>query len=264
MNYPYNSTAKLSSHFSISEFRCKCGKKHDTILSTELTVKLELLYAALNCSKIIVNSGYRCANHDKAVGGNGYGQHTKGTAADIKCYDKSGKIINTKMVACRAQDIGFRGIGNIDKSYTAIHVDVRGGGKWYGDEAVKGGTANSVTNDYYTYYGISGPDTTQSTSQDVVKALQTALNASGGKLTVDGIVGSKTLAECRKHSVAKNAKGELVKWVQNRLNSLSFNCGVVDGIAGEKTMQAIYTWQRQNGLGIGYLGGGDWDKLVKG
>ncbi len=33
-------------------------------------------------------------------------------------------------------------------------MDVRTSNIWYGDEAVPGGTAHSITNNYYNYYGI--------------------------------------------------------------------------------------------------------------
>lgn len=98
---------QLTEHFNAREFRCKCGKSHDFLISDELVSKLEQLYAALDCGKIIVNSGYRCPEHDKAVGGTSTGQHTKGTAADVVCYDKSGNIISAKTVCCNAQDLGF-------------------------------------------------------------------------------------------------------------------------------------------------------------
>ena len=155
MKYDYNDETQLSAHFNVREFRCKCGKTHDTEINPNLVTNLEKLYRALSCSKIIVTSGYRCPDHDKAVGGNGTGQHTKGNAADIICYGQGGNIISTKKVACKAQDIGFRGIGNIDSTYTAIHVDVRTGAKWYGDEAVRGGTSGSVTDDFYRYYAVT-------------------------------------------------------------------------------------------------------------
>lgn len=112
--------------------------------------KLEKLYAALNCSKIIVTSGFRCVTHDKTVGGSGTGQHTKGNAADICCYGQDGQPISSKTVCCKAQDIGFRGIANINTSYQYTHVDVRTGYKWYGDE-VHGN--NTVTDDFYKYFG---------------------------------------------------------------------------------------------------------------
>lgn len=55
-----------------------------------------------------------------------------GNAADIVCYGADGKIISTKKVACEAQEVGFGGIGNIDSTYTAIHVDVRTGRRHFG------------------------------------------------------------------------------------------------------------------------------------
>ena len=143
---------QLTEHFNAREFRCKCGKSHDFLISDELVSKLEQLYAALDCGKIIVNSGYRCPEHDKAVGGTSTGQHTKGTAADVVCYDKSGSVISAKTVCCKAQDLGFSGIANITSAYTSVHLDVRIGAKWYGDET-KG--TNTVTNDFYSYFGIA-------------------------------------------------------------------------------------------------------------
>lgn len=116
---------QLTEHFNAREFRCKCGKSHDFLISDELVSKLEQLYAALDCGKIIVNSGYRCPEHDKAVGGTSTGQHTKGTAADVVCYDKSGSVISAKTVCCKAQDLGFSGIANITSAYTSVHLDVR-------------------------------------------------------------------------------------------------------------------------------------------
>lgn len=52
--YLFDDKTQLSAHFNVSEFRCKCGKAHDTLLADELVNKLEQLYSALNCSKIIV------------------------------------------------------------------------------------------------------------------------------------------------------------------------------------------------------------------
>ena len=148
--YEFNDTTQLSPHFNISEFRCKCGKEHETLNNPELIEKLEKLYAALNCSKIIVTSGYRCVTHDKNVGGSGTGQHTIGNAADICCYGQDGQPISSKVVCCKAQDIGFRGIANITAAYIYTHVDVREKGKWYGDEVHGNST---VTDDFYKYFG---------------------------------------------------------------------------------------------------------------
>ena len=150
--YESGDKSQLSQHFNVQEFRCKCGKEHEILIAEELITNLEKLYSALNCSKIIVTSGYRCTAHDKNVGGSGSGQHTKGNAADICCYGQDGQPISSKTVCCMTQDIGFGGIANINEKYIYTHVDVRTGTKWYGDE-IKGNS--TVTSDFYQYFGIS-------------------------------------------------------------------------------------------------------------
>lgn len=178
--YSNGESTQLSKHFNVREFRCKCGKIHDIKIDSDLIDKLERLFDKLNCSKIIVNSGYRCENHDKNVGGNGKGQHTKGTASDIVCYDKSDNIIPSTKVCCVAQDVGFNGIANIDSSYTATHVDTRTNGKWYGDESVEGGTTSSVCTDFYQHFGIKK---------------ETAKRTKDVTLSVDGVTYSGKLTE---------------------------------------------------------------------
>ena len=150
MKYQYSDSVQITPHFNSCEFRCKCGKEHEFSVSDELVQKLEQLYAALNCSKIIVTSGFRCSAHDKAVKGSGTGQHTLGNAADICCYGQDGQPISSKVVCYKAQDIGFRGIANITAAYQYTHVDVRPNGKWYGDEVHGNST---VTDDFYKYFG---------------------------------------------------------------------------------------------------------------
>lgn len=127
--YAYEDNPQLSPHFCAREFRCKCSSPHTFQVSEQLISMLEQLYAALDCGKIIVSSGYRCAAHDK-----------------------SGSVISAKTVCCKAQDLGFGGIANITGAYTSVHLDVRTGAKWYGDET-KG--TNTVTSDFYRYFGIA-------------------------------------------------------------------------------------------------------------
>ena len=210
--YKYNDNIKLSEHFNSKEFRCKCGKSHTYKINSELVNKLEQLRSALNCSKIVLTSGYRCSTHDKNVGGTGKGQHTLGNACDCVLYDKNGVVIDTKLVSCKAQDLGFKGIANITKEYKYIHLDVRPSGQYFGNEIY--GTY-SVTNDFYKYYGI--PREEKQTYQGVfptlpsrgyfkrgdkgqqVKYLQMFLNwSNGSNLNVDGILGTNTLTEVKR------------------------------------------------------------------
>lgn len=186
--YKCSDETQLTEHFNVREFRCKCGGYHDIQIDEVLVQRLEQLFAALKCSKIIVNSGYRCPMNDKNIGGNGYGQHTIGKAADIVCYDKDGKIISSRIVCCAAQDIGFGGIANIDSTYTATHVDVRTSLKWFGDETVT--TAYSVTDNFYGYWGLSKADV-YSGSSDEKKTVPVVLTVGG--VTYEGSMSVKSV-----------------------------------------------------------------------
>ena len=152
LTYKFDDQTQLSPHFNAREFRCQCGKTHETLIASKLVDKLEQLYSTLNCSKIIVTSGYRCPEHDKAVGGTSSGQHTKGAAADVCCYGQDGQPISSKTVCCKAQDLGFGGIANITSSYQYTHLDVRTGYRWLGDETKGNGT---ITDDFYKYFGLT-------------------------------------------------------------------------------------------------------------
>lgn len=165
LTYKFDDQTQLSPHFNAREFRCQCGKTHEILIASKLVDKLEALYTALNCSKIIVTSGYRCPEHDKAVGGTSSGQHTKGTAADVCCYRQDGQPISSKTVCCKAQDLGFTGIANITSSYQYTHLDVRTSGKWYGDEVYGNGT---VTDDFYKYFGM---EKSESETKNLLKGI---------------------------------------------------------------------------------------------
>ncbi len=171
--YDFNDSTQLSPHFNVREFRCKCGKNHETLISDELIQKLEMLYDSLNCSKIIVTSGYRCEQHDKNVGGSGTGQHTLGNAADICCYGQDGQPISSKIVCCKAQDIGFSGIANITAAYIYTHVDVRPNSKWYGDEVHGNST---VTDDFYKYFGMDGTDNKERDKMNGMKGIDVSVH----------------------------------------------------------------------------------------
>lgn len=66
-----------------------------------------------------------------------------------------------------------------------------------------------------------------------------------------------------KNKLSLNERATLAKLVQERLNSLGYNAGSVDGIVGPQTYSVINKFQKANGLGVGYLGGADWYYLIK-
>lgn len=152
---------KISNHFHSTEFRCKCGCGVIKI-DENLVNKLESIYTKLNASKCIISSGYRCSKHDKRVGGSGYGQHTKGLAADCIYYDKEGKIIPSKYVICVAYDLGqLNGIAKINDNYS--HLDNRSSGTYRGDETV---SFNSVWTNPYSYFRVSRSEIEKYTGEE--------------------------------------------------------------------------------------------------
>lgn len=288
-SYPYNANVQLTPHFNVSEFRCKCGKTHNIYVSEELVNMLESIFQKMNCPKAIISSGYRCAYWDRQVGGSGSGPHVDGMAADIIFYDKTGKPINTRLISCLAQDMGFKGIANITSNYDYIHLDMKG--RIYRGNEIYG--YNTVTNDFYSYYGVtraqiqaltanSTTNTTPTPSTTVnskdkntdnfvysnkydakIKELQQIFVNKGYSLAVDGYAGPKTYEVCKKFTIEKGDNGPLTRWVQERLNAMGYNCGLADGKAGVNTMNGIKAFQKANGLGQGYLGGTDWYYLIK-
>ena len=79
---------RLSKHFNLREFSCKCSRKCKykgvTPVSSELVAVLELLRERAKCP-IKINCALRCPTHNRDVGGAMHSQHLYGTAADVRC-----------------------------------------------------------------------------------------------------------------------------------------------------------------------------------
>ena len=154
-SFKHGDSTKLTAHFAVNEFQCKCGKGHDFQLDDELVEKLEQFFTVVpklygvKVKTINVSSGFRCTQHDKNVGGSGTGQHTLGKAADYTIILEDGSTLVSWKVCIAAQEIGFPGIARINDTHT--HSDVRDVGKWYGDETKGNG---SVTDDFYKYFNM--------------------------------------------------------------------------------------------------------------
>lgn len=114
-----NNRGTASAHFSFREFACKCGGKHSDcvriyILASHIR-RLEIYRAKIG-RPVVVVSGYRCAPHNKAVGGASSSQHMFGTATDISgCW---------KIFAVNALHL-FSGLGYQSSTGNVVHVDSR-------------------------------------------------------------------------------------------------------------------------------------------
>ncbi|KAF1086291.1 Zinc D-Ala-D-Ala carboxypeptidase precursor [Sporotomaculum syntrophicum] len=115
---------RLSPHFTETEFACRCCGL--VRANPRLVHLLEQLREQLGNKPVVVSSAYRCAAHNRAVGGARQSQHLLGNAADIAVTG-----VAPREVAAAAEKISFAGVGRY-AGFT--HVDVRLGGKarWVG------------------------------------------------------------------------------------------------------------------------------------
>lgn len=93
-----------------------------------------------------------------------------------------------------------------------------------------------------------------------IKDVQKAINAK-----VDGIAGSETLSKTVTVSAEKNRTHAVVRHIQQYLNALGYDCGVVDGIAGAKFKKAVVKYQKAKGCiadGEVTAKGKTWQKLL--
>jgi uncharacterized protein YcbK (DUF882 family) len=106
----------ISPHFNLSEFACPCCNL--VMLHPKLLAKLVELRNTLE-RPVYINSGYRCFEYNRKVGGVVNSYHCIGLAADIKVKD-----INLITLLEICENIDFAGIGLYEKK-NFLHLDVR-------------------------------------------------------------------------------------------------------------------------------------------
>lgn len=105
-------------NFKRSEFECHCGCGK-SLVSRKLLYLLQCIRDDVGF-RMDVNSGYRCIDHNKAVGGGTNSQHLYGMAADIKINSTNQR----DALVSSAESYGFGGIGIYP---TFVHLDIRNG-----------------------------------------------------------------------------------------------------------------------------------------
>ncbi len=107
-----------SPHFSEKELACPhCGVNG---CQQALVDALEAFRAAVGMP-VIIDSAYRCPEHNAAVGGALSSQHLFGLAADIRVNGKSAADLESIARAIPA----IKGIGRSTPPMTYLHIDVR-------------------------------------------------------------------------------------------------------------------------------------------
>ena len=235
----------LSTNFKVNEFACKGKGCCSTVLiDSKLVEYLQKIRDHFG-KPVTINSGYRCAKHNKAVGGVSSSKHTQGMAADIVVKD-----VAPKEVAKYAESIGVLGIGLYEtaKDGYFVHIDTRTSkGFWYGQAQAKRTTFGGAV----------------SKSNAKVKEWQKAAIADGFTFAsgADGIWGKECVAVAQKAICKKQLIGyknkNLTKIIQKAVGV------TVDGKFGNVTKAAVKKWQGLMGLTAdGAVGLNTWKKIL--
>lgn len=119
----------LSEHFKKKEFACKCGcglGLKDGDINPKLVEALEDVRTHF-CKPVVINSGLRCDDHNKKVGGAKASRHLLGTAADIRIAGVSPNDVHAYLNEKYTDKYG------VGKYRTFTHIDVRANkARWKG------------------------------------------------------------------------------------------------------------------------------------
>ena len=212
-SYLRGSKSKVADNFTVREFECKCGKCKTTLIDSKLVTYLQLIRNHFG-KPVVITSGYRCATHNKAVGGAVKSNHMLGKAADIIIAG-----VEPKEVAKYAESIGVKGIG-VYKTFT--HIDTRANKYfWYDGGASNVSTftpSNSLTNSGVATVSkitVSLPTLREGNKNKYVGILQALLG-----IEVTGSFDKDTLAAVKDYQKQKGLD--------------------MDGVVGAKTWQALF------------------------
>lgn len=215
-------------NFKKAEFKCPCGKcnGYGDGIASSLLVTLQKLRDKYG--KLQITSGYRCASHNKAVGGSTNSKHTKGQAADfyLDGFNSQSKRVDmvNELKKTEYYNYSYTNVnGNHPNMGNVVHIDTK-----------------LVDPDEDTAY------------KTFVKDLQEAIRAN-----VDGIAGSETLSKTPTISTGTGWNHKAVRPLQVYLQSLGYDLGScgVDGQFGKDMKACIKKYQKDVGLASKYQDG---------
>lgn len=226
----------LTKYICANDFRCGLsrGCSCTTILiDLSLVAYIRRLEDHFGC-KITITSAYRCPSYNAGAGGVTKSYHTRGMAIDFVVPGHS-----PREAAQYCESIGIKGIGLYETRADGyfVHIDTRTvKAFWYGQAQAKRTTFGSYTP--AKPQKPTGPYTREQFIRDVQRAI-------GAR--VDGIAGPETLNMTPTLAAWRNISHPAVLPVQRYLQSLGYNVGAPDGVAGPKFTAAVKQYQADTG-----------------
>ena len=174
-----NGDLHLSPHFTVKEFACHDGS--DTVLIDDKLVGLLENIRDKFGKPVRINSAYRTAKYNAAIGGVSNSYHVKGMAADVVV---SG--VSAKRVAQYAETLGCGGIGWYEQK-KFVHIDTRKNRVCWKDSG--GNVRKSFSECPY-----AEPSQAIQFGDAGAAWIQWHLKKCGAKVTIDGKFGAVTKA----------------------------------------------------------------------
>jgi uncharacterized protein YcbK (DUF882 family) len=119
LKFKKDEVIQITDHFTTKEFACPCTSCVENFIEKDLVEKLEEIRTATGPLRI--TSGYRCPEHNKAVGGEPNSAHQSGLAADVQPIPINVDDLDKLYDACFDK---FDNIGD-GRRLRFVHVDVR-------------------------------------------------------------------------------------------------------------------------------------------
>lgn len=174
-------------------------------------------------------------------------------AGDIVFFDFSGRKVETNHVGI-VESVSGNTVVTIEGNTSSGS----GGSQANGDGVYRRNRSKTYISRAYrpAYDGESASDYTLDL---FIRDVQDAIGVS-----VDGIVGPKTLAKIPTLSKKINSRHACVYYVQTYLNKLGYSCGTADGEFGANTHKGVLAFQTAKGLTKdGIVGLNTWKKLFE-
>ena len=191
-------------------------------------------------------------------GGKYHGICTNYNSINIELCDtnKNGKLDLSNKTRENAIELGRYLVKkyNIPKERVIRHYDVTGKNcpaYFVKDEKAWNEFKNEIFNTKTTTITTSTTTKKVTTYKaSVVKSLQKALNSSYKlKLSVDGVIGTKTKTVLKTYVIKNYTKNAYAKWVQQRLKDKGYKIKV-DGKFGNDSTSVLKAFQKDNGLTV--------------